>query len=61
LMDSLDVDKSGKVSAEEVLTGLKGSGLDLESIKDFIASHDKDNDGLLNRDELRAYFKELGY
>ncbi|VDL89389.1 unnamed protein product [Schistocephalus solidus] len=58
-MDSLDADKSGKVSATELLEALKGSGLDMDSVKDFIASIDKDGDGQLNRHELRAFFRDL--
>nr|VZI48810.1 unnamed protein product [Spirometra erinaceieuropaei] len=61
LMDDLDADKSGKVSAEELLSSLKGSGLDIDSVKDFIASIDKDGDGQLDRNELRAFFRELGH
>ncbi|VDL89388.1 unnamed protein product [Schistocephalus solidus] len=61
LMESLDADKSGKVSAEELMTALKGSGIDLESVKTFITSIDKDGDGQLDKKELRAFFKELGY
>ncbi|VDN12064.1 unnamed protein product [Dibothriocephalus latus] len=61
LMDDLDADKSGKVSAQELLHALSGSGLDIDSVKDFIASIDKDGDGQLDRNELRAFFRELGY
>ncbi|KAL7059817.1 hypothetical protein AAHC03_013904 [Spirometra sp. Aus1] len=61
LMDDLDADKSGKVSAPELLAALKGSGLDLDTVKEFIASIDKDGDGQLDRNELRAFFRQLGY
>nr|VZI36245.1 unnamed protein product [Spirometra erinaceieuropaei] len=61
LMDDLDADKSGKVSAQELMTALNGSGLDIDSVKDFIASIDKDGDGQLDKNELRAFFRELGH
>ncbi|BHF70151.1 hypothetical protein SprV_0301320100 [Sparganum proliferum] len=61
LMDELDADKSGKVSAGELMTALKGTGIDLKAVQEFIATIDKDHDGQLDRNELRAFFKELGY
>ncbi|BHF70156.1 hypothetical protein SprV_0301320600 [Sparganum proliferum] len=61
LMDDLDADKSGKVSAQELMSALNGSGLDIDSVKDFIASIDKDGDGQLDKNELRAFFRELGH
>ncbi|KAL7059814.1 hypothetical protein AAHC03_013903 [Spirometra sp. Aus1] len=61
LMDSLDTDKSGTVSAQELVVALKGSGIDLEAVQAFIATIDKNGDGQLDRNELRAFFKEMGY
>ncbi|KAL7059815.1 hypothetical protein AAHC03_013902 [Spirometra sp. Aus1] len=61
LMEELDADKSGKVSAGELMAALKGSGIDLQAVQDFIATIDKDHDGQLDKNELRAFFKELGY
>ncbi|VDN13067.1 unnamed protein product [Dibothriocephalus latus] len=61
LMESLDTDRSGTVSAEELFAALEGSGLSLDDIKDFIATIDKDGDGQLDREELRAFFRAIGY
>ncbi|BHF70152.1 hypothetical protein SprV_0301320200 [Sparganum proliferum] len=61
LMNSLDTDRSGTVSAQELVVALKGSGIDLEAVQAFIATIDKNGDGQLDRNELRAFFKQMGY
>ncbi|VDN10430.1 unnamed protein product [Dibothriocephalus latus] len=61
LMESLDADHSGKVSAEELLDAIKGSGIDMDAVKEHIKSIDNDGDGQINRTELQEFFKSLGY
>ncbi|VDN43438.1 unnamed protein product [Dibothriocephalus latus] len=60
LMEGLDVDKSGKVSSKELLAAFQGSGIDMDSVKDFIAAHDLDQDGQLDKAEMTDFFKSLG-
>ncbi|VDN31136.1 unnamed protein product [Dibothriocephalus latus] len=60
LMKDLDADNSGKVSSKELLAALQGSGIDMDSVKDFIAAQDKDHDGQLDKAELKAFFQSLG-
>eukprot|EP00108_Taenia_solium_P007083 TsM_000663400 transcript=TsM_000663400 gene=TsM_000663400 len=55
LLQSLDRDKSGKVSAGELMA-VFGDEVTHEELKAFIARHDKDNDGELDIDELVEFF-----
>ncbi|VDD74631.1 unnamed protein product [Mesocestoides corti] len=55
-LKSLDRDKSGTVSAKELLTAFEGHQFSVDELKAFIAVHDKDGDGELDVDELVAFF-----
>ncbi|VDM24394.1 unnamed protein product [Hydatigera taeniaeformis] len=55
LLQSLDRDNSGKVSAGELMAVL-GDEVTHEELKAFIARHDKDNDGELDINELVDFF-----
>ncbi|KAL5254894.1 hypothetical protein ACHWQZ_G014364 [Mnemiopsis leidyi] len=55
LFDSLDVDESGFIDAEEIikLTEKLGEKMSLEEVKELISQVDKDGDGRVNKDEFK--------
>ncbi|VDN16514.1 unnamed protein product [Dibothriocephalus latus] len=55
MLESLDTDKSGTVSAREFLTAFHGMGITEADLKEFIKSVDKNGDGELDIDELTDY------
>ncbi|VDL89280.1 unnamed protein product [Schistocephalus solidus] len=55
LLESLDTDKSGTVSAKEFLSVFRGMGITEADLKEFIKSIDKNGDGELDIDELADY------
>ncbi len=59
MVAELDSDNSGKVDASELLKLMDGTGVDLDTIKEFIKEHDKDGDGQLNRQELTEFLNTL--
>ncbi|KAL7058581.1 hypothetical protein AAHC03_013173 [Spirometra sp. Aus1] len=58
LLESLDTDKSGTVSAKEFLTAFRGMGISEADLKEFIKSVDKNGDGELDIDELADYISK---
>ncbi|BHF67467.1 hypothetical protein SprV_0301049300 [Sparganum proliferum] len=60
VFDSLDTDKSGKISVAELKKALEGEcghALKEEDVKAFVARLDKNKDGELSIDELNALFQ----
>nr|VZI47063.1 unnamed protein product [Spirometra erinaceieuropaei] len=60
VFDSLDTDKSGKISVAELKKALEGEcghALKEEDVKAFVARLDKNKDGELSIDELNALFE----
>ncbi len=56
----LDVEQTGKVKTEVLLKELQSNeDLDTETAKAFIARHDKDGDGSLDREGLLDFFRSL--
>ncbi len=58
-MEELDTDNSGKIDSNELLALMADGGIDIETIKEFIADHDKDGDGQLDRQELIAFLNSV--
>ncbi len=58
-MEELDTDHSGKIDSSELLTLMADSGIDVETIKEFIADHDKDGDGQLDKQELIEFLQSV--
>ncbi len=58
-MEELDTDHSGKIDSSELLTLMADSGIDVETIKEFIADHDKDGDGQLDEQELIEFLQSV--
>ncbi len=59
LLHTLDSDNSGKVDADELMAVMENFGIDQALVKSFIAEHDKDGDGCLDRQELYDFFQGL--
>ncbi|VDO00112.1 unnamed protein product [Rodentolepis nana] len=59
LVAELDKDKSGTVSAKELMEGLGDLGVDVDTVKAFIKDHDKNGDGQLDANEIKQFFKNL--
>ncbi len=58
----LDVEQTGKVKTEALLKELQSNAdLDTETAKAFIARHDKDGDGSLDKEELLDFFRSLSF
>lgn len=52
LVDSLDTNGDGEVSADEIAAAFGQAGLSTDGVKDAVASLDTDGNGSLNTDEL---------
>lgn len=61
LFKQLDKDNSGTVDSMELLAALGefDSRINLKDVKQFIKENDANNDGCLDKTELRAFFKSL--
>ncbi len=61
LMQQLDKDGSGTVSASELLIALNemSSDIDLDAVKAFIEQNDKNHDGTLDKAELTTFFQSI--
>nr|CUU00341.1 hypothetical transcript [Hymenolepis microstoma]CUU98393.1 hypothetical transcript [Hymenolepis microstoma] len=59
-LESIDTDKSGSISAEELIAALKNSNIKVKHVERFIAQYDKNNDGQLDFDELMDFFSTIG-
>ena len=56
IFDSIDTDKDGGISNEELRTHLEGIGYSTESIRSLFATLDKNADGVISREEMRFAF-----
>ncbi|KAM3182406.1 hypothetical protein ACTXT7_012461 [Hymenolepis weldensis] len=54
-LESLDYDKSGKLSTVELLAAFPDD-MSMTELKEFIKRHDKDGDGELDIEELFEFF-----
>ncbi|VDO12004.1 unnamed protein product [Rodentolepis nana] len=59
-LESIDKDKSGSISAEELITALENANIKVKHVERFIAQYDKNNDGQLDFDELMEFFATIG-
>lgn len=55
LLKEFDADKSGTISAAELMVAFDGSGISHKELREFIKLHDKDGDGELDIEELAEY------
>nr|CDS30428.1 expressed protein [Hymenolepis microstoma] len=59
LIEELDKDHSGTVSAKELIAGLGNLGVDESTVQEFIREHDTNGDGQLDAKEIKKFFKDL--
>jgi len=61
LFNALDHDQDGRLTVEEITTGLHKMGyyhIEYHQIEEYLANSDKNNDGVLDLDEFVAYLME---
>uniref|UniRef100_A0A0R3T0W7 EF-hand domain-containing protein n=1 Tax=Rodentolepis nana TaxID=102285 RepID=A0A0R3T0W7_RODNA len=56
-LESLDYDKSGKLSTNELLVAFPDD-ISMKELREFIKRHDKDGDNELDIDELLEFFTQ---
>jgi len=56
IFDSIDIDKDGTITNDELQTHLEGIGYSNISIRTLFATLDKNADGLISREEMRFAF-----
>nr|CUU98360.1 hypothetical transcript [Hymenolepis microstoma] len=54
-LESLDYDKSGKLSTTELLAAFPDD-ISMKELREFVKRHDKDGDNELDIDELMEFF-----
>ncbi|KAM3171163.1 hypothetical protein ACTXT7_017171 [Hymenolepis weldensis] len=59
LVEELDKDHSGTVSAKELISGLGDLGVDEATVQAFIEEHDVNGDGQLDAQEIIKFFAAL--